>query len=127
MKYLTAQKVLIIHALLIDEIGGSHGVRDIGLLQAAVHKPQTTFDGKELYTNIFQKAAVFLEALVNYHAFIDGNKRTALTATARFLYENKYELTASNIEVESTVLRVTTKEIDIKKLETWLKKNCRKI
>ena len=127
MKYLTAKEVLIVHALLIDEIGGSHGIRDLGLLQAAVHKPQAMFAGKELYKNIFQKSAVLLEALVSYHVFIDGNKRTALTATARFLHENKYELTASNKEVAFVVLEVATKEINIKKLEIWIKKNCRKI
>ena len=127
MRYLSAEEILVLHAFVVDETGGSHGVRDIGLLQSIAHKPQSQFGGKELYRGVFKKAAVFLEAVVNYHVFVDGNKRTALITATRFLYLNGYELIATNIAVEKTILSVSTKKIDIEQLENWLKDNTKKL
>jgi len=126
MQYLTAQELLILHARVVDEAGGSHGVRDVGLLQAIILKPQAQFGGADLYPNVFRKAAVLLEAIANYHVFIDGNKRTALIASARFLYLNGYELKATNKAVEKAVLAVATKEMNTRGLESWLKKHSAK-
>ena len=100
MIYLTAEQVLFIHARLIAETGGLHGVLDLGLLQSAVSRPQATFDGEELYSGLFSKAAALLESLVGNHAFVDGNKRTAITSVGLFLVVNGFRLTASNQELE---------------------------
>jgi death on curing protein len=127
MKYLSSKEILILHARIIDATGGSHGVRDIGLLESITHKPQARFGGKDLYKNVFTKGAILLEAIVNYHVFIDGNKRTALVATARFLFINGYDLAASNIEAEVVVLKVATKKMDTPNLENWLRQNTQKI
>ena len=121
MRYLTAQEILILHALVVDTTSGSHGVRDIALLASIAHKPSATFGGNDLYPDIFHKAAVLLEAICNYHVFIDGNKRTSFIAAARFLSLNGYEIVASNEDVETTVLAVATKRIDIEALAKWLK------
>ena len=118
---------MVLHALVIDEIGGSHGVRDPHLLESIVRKPQSRFGGKELYRGVFKKAAVLLEATASYHVFVDGNKRTAFTATARFLYVNGYELAVGKRDAEKTVLATVTKAVDIESLERWLKKNSRRI
>ncbi len=126
MRYLSAQDILVLHALVIDETGGSHGVRDIELLQSIAHKPRTNFGGKELYPGVFMKAAVLLEAIANYHIFVDGNKRTAFVATARFLAVNGYEIIATNKDTEKTVLGVAEKSLNVNKLSRWLKKNSRK-
>lgn len=115
------------HALVIDDTGGAHGVRDLSLLQSIAYKPQSRFGGKELYKGPFEKAAVLLEAVANYHVFIDGNKRTALVAAARFLSINGYEFTASNKAAEKTILAVATKEISMGKLQVWLQKNAKKL
>lgn len=123
MKYLSSKEVLIIHALIIDETGGSHGIRDVELLKSIVHKPKTMFGGRELYKDIFSKAAVLLEALANYHVFIDGNKRTALAATSRFLFLNGYELAASNRDAETLMIKVATKEKGVENIKNWLRKN----
>ena len=85
---LSAQQVLFIHARLIEATGGEHGVLDLGLLQAAVARPQATFDGADLYASLFQKAAALMESLAQNHPFVDGNKRTAITAAALFLLQN---------------------------------------
>ena len=123
MRYLTAEEILILHARVIDKTGGSHGVRDTNLLASIAHKPSAKFGGKDLYPDIFLKAAVLLEALVNYHVFVDGNKRTGLICAGRFLAINGHELAATNHEAEKIVLSVAKKEIDLDALVRWLKIN----
>lgn len=121
MHYLTPEQVLFIHARLIEETGGEHGVRDLGLLQSAVARPQAVFGGKELYPDIHHKAAALLESLVNNHPFIDGNKRTGITAAAIFLRINHYSLAASNQEVESFVLSVASGGQSFDSILEWLR------
>jgi len=127
MRYLTAEEMLVLHALVIDGYGGSHGVRDVALLESIVHKPRAAFGGKDLYPTFCGKAAAFCEAIVNFHVFVDGNKRTALIATARFLVMNGYELTATNKEAEFIILNVATKETDVESLALWIKKHSKRI
>lgn len=127
MRHLSAEEILVLHAFIVDETGGLHGIRDIPLLQSIAHKPQSRFGGRELYRGIFVKVAILLEALANYHVFIDGNKRTSFTVAARFLFLNGYEIGATNTDVETTVLAVATKQMSVEKLTVWLKKNSTKI
>ncbi len=126
MKYLTSQDILIIHAHIIDETGGAHGVRDTHLLMSLAERPKSTFDGKELIQGVFLKTASYFEALAWYHVFIDGNKRTALVASARFLFINGFEFTATNHEAEDFVLQVVVEKLDLKKIAAWFKKHTKK-
>ena len=121
IRYLTSEQVLFIHARLLAETGGEHGIRDLGLLQSAVARPQAVFDGNELYPGIHQKAAALLESLINNHPFVDGNKRTGITAAAMFLKINNFSLTASNQEVESFVLSIASGEQTVESITEWLK------
>ncbi len=127
MQYLSAEAILVLHSEIIDATGGSHGVRDVGLLAAIVDKPKATFGGEDLYPDVFIKAAVYLESIVNYHVFIDGNKRTGITVCARFLYKNGHNLSATNKEVERFVLSVAAEKIEMPTLVAWLKKHTKKI
>src|SRR3989344_526580 len=127
MKDLTAEEILVIHSEIIDETGGMHSVRDIGLLMSIAEKPKSRFGGKELYEGVFQKAAIFLGSLVQYHVFIDGNKRTGVVSTARFLFTNKYEMIATNKELENFVMKVAVDKLDIDTISTWLKEHSTKI
>jgi death on curing protein len=68
--YLTIAEVLQIHRELIENYGGDPGIRDKGLVEAAVLRPQIGY-----YANILEEAAALMESLANNHAFIDGNKR----------------------------------------------------
>jgi len=72
---ITLEEVIAIHHLLIEEFGGEEGIRDAGLIEAAIQRPFATFDGKDLYPTPLEKAAGILESFVNNHPFIDGNKR----------------------------------------------------
>ena len=121
MRYLTPEQVLFIHARLIAETGGEHGVRDLGFLQSAVARPMSTFDGEELYQDIHKKAAALMESLINNHPFVDGNKRTGIASAAMFLRVNGYSLTVSDAEMESFVLAVASGKQSLESIVEWLK------
>ena len=127
MKYLKAEEILVIHARVIEETRGTHGVRDVGLLQSAAFRPQTAIGGKEMYKSIFEKAAALFEALARFHVFVDGNKRTAVVSSARFLAINGFELTITNIELEKFVLRAIESRLEVSEIALWLKKNSERI
>ena len=85
--FLTVAEVLAIHHLQIEEYGGAHGIRDLGLLESAVFRPQSGY-----YTDIQEEAAVLMESLANNHPFLDGNKRVAFASAHTFLLVNGYDL-----------------------------------
>ena len=125
MIYLSPEQVLFIHSRLIDTTGGSHGIRDIGLLQSAVARPRATFGGKDLYPDLFHKAAALMESLGRNHPFIDGNKRTSITAAGLFLAINGYKLGCSSMELEKFTLDVSTGRLAFERITEWFKKNSR--
>ncbi len=90
-EYLTVAEVYRMQYRLIEMFGGLHGVRDQGAMEAAVFRPQVGY-----YNSIEEEAAALMESLGNNHAFLDGNKRIAFTATDVFLRRNGYR-----IEVEA--------------------------
>ena len=121
MNYLTVEQVLFLHARLIEETGGSHGVRDVALLESAVARPRATFDEVELYPDLFCKAAALMDSLIGNHPFIDSNKRTGIAAAALFLRQNSRYLKATNPELEAFTLYVTESRPDISEIAAWLK------
>jgi len=123
MTYLTAEQVLFIHARLITETGGSHGVRDLGMLLSAIGRPQTSFDDQDLYPDLFRKAAALLDSLIRNHPFVDGNKRTGITAAALFLRFNGYELHATNSELEKLALEAARSQQNVDNIATWFQAN----
>ncbi len=127
MRYVSGKEILVLHARILDVTGGAHGVRDLHLLASLLEKPKMKFGGKVLYNGLFCKAAVYLEALATYHVFIDGNKRTAFAAVARFLFLNSYALNATNKQVERFVLGVALKKHDGEAIAKWLEKNSEQI
>jgi death-on-curing protein len=123
MIYLTPEQVLFIHSRLVTETGGSHGVRDLGLLESAVARPRATFDGKELYPDLFTKTAALMDSLINNHPFLDGNKRTGITAAGLFLLINGWKLNASPQDLEMITLRLASEGLEVTALAGWLRKN----
>ncbi len=120
MNYLTPEQVLFLHARLIEETGGSHGLRDLGRLEPAAARPQATYGGQDLYPDLFSKAAALMDSLVHNHPFVDGNKRTGITAAALFLARNDYRLTTTNPELEAFTRCVAEDRPDITKIADWL-------
>jgi len=122
MKYLTAEQVLFIHSRLIDEIGGSHGIRDTNLLLSAVERPKTGIGDRELYSDIYFKSAALMESLIKIHPFLDGNKRTAITSTAIFMQMNGLHLKTSQKDLAQFTLKMATGKVSLEDAIQWFKK-----
>lgn len=114
--YLTVAEVLAIHIDQIERYGGSDGVRDQGLLEAALYRPQTGY-----YADLIEEAAALWESLAQNRAFIDGNKRTAFAATYTFLAINGARLTADAQEIYSFIAGLyDANQFSFDKLVPWL-------
>src|SRR3989344_417679 len=116
MKYLTTEDVLLLHHLSVEKSGGSHGLRDPGLLDAAVHRPQATFAGEDLYPTIFDKAGALCHSLIKNHAFVDGNKRTSLLSAMTMLELNGYIFTCKQQELVDFGLQIDNENISVEKI-----------
>ena len=119
--YLTVVEVLAIHDDQIVRYGGAFGVRDPGLLEAALFRPQTGY-----YGDLIEEAAALWESLSQNHPFLDGNKRTAFAAIFTFLAINGIELTADCSETEAFVLGLyASGSFNFRQLSEWLRRNTR--
>ena len=117
--YLTLPEVLAIHADQIERYGGSQGVRDHGLLESALYRPQTGY-----YADLVEEAAALWESLAQNHPFIDGNKRTAFAATYTFLTINGAQLTANAEDAYAFISGLYEKgAFRFDKLVPWLRSN----
>ena len=123
MRPLSPDDLLTIHQTVIDKTGGSHGLRDPGMLAAIAAKPAASYGGEYLYPDIFSQAAAIYEAVVNYHVFVDGNKRTAIAALGLFLNQNNFDLTAANLELEEFTLKIATTHPDLADVAAWTQTN----
>jgi len=126
MKLLTIQEIVTIHDSIIQETGGSLGVREPGLLAAISEKPRASFGGKDLYPTVFDKAAAIFEAICNYHVFIDGNKRTGIASLEYVLFKNGLKLSASAKEKENFTLHTATTNPDLGEVAAWIKRHAKK-
>ena len=118
-EYLRVVDLLAIHAILIDEFGGTDGVRDLGALEAAVFRPQTGY-----YEDTVAEAAALLESLIQNHPFLDGNKRVAVAAADVQLRMNGFELAGDSMEHHRFLIGLMERgAIDWKAIDTWLREN----
>ncbi len=127
MKILTVRQVLVLHEYMVKKHGGSLGVRDMGMLESAVHRPFATFGGEDLYPDIYQKAGALIQSIVKNHPFIDGNKRAGFTSAYTFLKINGLSLTASEKEAVKCMVNVANKNLSVDEIASWLKTNCEKL
>ncbi len=122
--YPTFEQILVIHYDQIERYGGSHGLRDLNLLESAIFRPQTTFGNEELYPDIYLKAAALMHSLLLNHPFVDGNKRTAVATCLVFLKINRKSLKVSQKALVAMTINVESKKWDMEQLASWLKSNC---
>jgi death-on-curing protein len=118
--YLSLEDVLEIHRQVIAESGGSAGIRDVNLLDSAIHRPQASFTGFDLYPSLAEKAAALLHSLVMNHPFVDGNKRAAFTAADVFLRLNGWKFTASEDELFDFVMAVADSQLSFEQITPWV-------
>jgi death on curing protein len=108
-RYLTVEQALRIARA---AVGGPVQVRDIGLLEAAVHRPRTSVLGQDAYPDVYTKAAALLHSLARNHALVDGNKRLAWLATYVFCAKNRVELDADDDRAYDLVIAVASGALD---------------
>lgn len=106
--FLSLDQVLVIHRRMVREFGGDPGIRDRGLLESAVHLPASRFGGQYLHEGIAAMAAAYLFHICRNHAFVDGNKRTALATAEMFLLLNDLHLVATDEELETLTMGVAS-------------------
>jgi death on curing protein len=93
-------------------VGGPVAVRDIGLLEAAVHRPRASVLGQDAYPDLLTKAAALLHSLARNHPLVDGNKRLAWLAAYVFLAKNGSELDAGDDAAYALVVGVADGSVD---------------
>ena len=115
--YLTIAEVLAIHEQQIEQYGGISGIRDGGVLESAVFRPQTGY-----YNSVAEEAAALMESLANNHPFLDGNKRAAFAAAHTFLLVNGFDLAVDSISAFEFVMRlISSGEFRFAQILKWIK------
>lgn len=104
--FLTLDEVLVAHEEQLRLFGGAPGIRDVSLLLSAMGNVEATFGGVFLHETIFEMAAAYLHGICRNHPFVDGNKRTALSAALTFLDANQIEVHAGENELIDLVMSV---------------------
>jgi len=115
VKYLSIEEILILHEYQINTYGGKAGIQDLRMLESAVFRPQTTFDGKDLYETVFEKAVALLFSIIKNHPFVDGSKRTGLHAAITFLELNGHDIAATDSKLVKLGLDITSNLFDEKR------------
>ena len=117
--YIRVEDILAFHADQIERYGGGEGIRDPGLLEVALFRPQTGY-----YPTLIDEAAALWESLSQNHPFVDGNKRTAFAATYVFLAINGLEITATDDQAQDFVLGLySASRVTFENLRAWLSEN----
>ena len=127
MRYLTLDEVLELYRRVIEQSGGSRGIRDVGALESAIAQPRMTFGGDDLYPTLIEKACALGFSLIKNHPFVDGNKRLGHAAMETFLVLNGLEIMATIDEQERTVLEVAAGQMKREDFTEWLLSHVREV
>jgi len=117
--FLSRDEVLEIHRALLERFGGPAGVRDLGLLESALYRPQTGY-----YNDLGEMAAALFESLIMNHPFVDGNKRVAFFATDIFLRLNGYRLKVEAKKAHRFLIRLLENDCcSFDRLLPWIREH----
>ncbi|MGH8241958.1 MAG: type II toxin-antitoxin system death-on-curing family toxin [Steroidobacteraceae bacterium] len=115
-EYVSTADALFFHIQLIERYGGAPGIRDVGALESALHRPQTGY-----YDTVIHEAAALLESLVQNHPFIDANKRTAFAVVDVFLRINGHAITAQSEAIFDKFIELLDQgTFDMEHIVPWL-------
>ena len=112
---------LFYHAELVNKFGGSHGVRDEGILDASLNRPFATFGGIDLFPEPVDKAAAIMHGIITGHPFIDGNKRTGYVLGRLILQEQGFDIRATEDDKYAMVIQVATGQLSVEGIVVWMK------
>lgn len=117
---LSLRWLMTAHVRLIRDFGGGIGVRDVGLLESALNRPLTSFEDQPLYRTPFQRAGILWIGLIRNHGFVDGNKRTATAAMARWLLAEGYRLKSGQNELVDMAVAIANRDHELDDVSRWL-------
>ena len=120
MKLLSKRQVLLLHSALIEEFGGTDGVREEGLLESALASPFQTFGGEAVYVSLQANASQLGCSLVCNHPFLDGNKRIGVHIMLVFLAVNGIHLHYEQSELIELILSIASGTTDRQELLQWI-------
>ena len=120
-KAILLERVLKFHERVLEVSGGASGVRDNGVLDAAISRPFATFGGEDLYPDIYAKAAALIESLVMNHPFVDGNKRTGFFSGISLLINNGVRLEFTEDEGYDFAVAIASGQLEFDAIDTWLR------
>ena len=120
MIILSKEQIILLHHQLLEETGGGHGLKDEGLLESALAAPFQSFDGKDLFPSVYQKAARLGFGLASNHAFVDENKRIGAHAMLVFLIINSIHLEYIQEELSDLFLGVADNTKDYHDVLGWI-------
>ena len=123
MKKLTKEQILLLQQDLIEQTGGTAGLRDEGLLESALFTPFQSFDGNDMFPSLQQKAARLGFGLVQNHPFVDGNKRIGAHAMLVFLSLNGVELAYTQQELSGMILDVAAGKQSFEDMVIWIQQH----
>jgi death-on-curing protein len=123
VQYLDTKDLLLLHHLTIEHAGGTHGLREMALLEAAVARPQASFDGQQLYPNFFSQVGALVQSLFMNHPFVDGNKRTAMLAGMTMVELHGFTFEATQEEIVSFALEIADQRLSVEKIGQWFREH----
>jgi len=121
IRYLTLRELIELYYLVIEQSGGTAGIRDSNAIESSLAQPQMTFGEEELYPDLVSKASALGYGLIMNHPFIDGNKRIGHAAMETFLVLNDHEIQASADDQEAVILSVAAGEMRREAFTEWLR------
>lgn len=119
----TVEEICGAHDAVIEESGGLDGIRDLGSIASAVGRMSAGAGETEVFPSLHEKVAALLQALVQNHGFIDGNKRTALASAAAMLALNGWRLDYEDDDAVAFTIGVALHEIDFAGIVEWLEEH----
>ena len=125
MKYLYPKQVIYLYERIIQDSGGAVGLRDRGLLESAVYRPQASFGGQDLYPDLFSKTAALGHSIIHNHPFVDGNKRIGFEAMRVMLRLNGHDVRTSIDTKFNVVMQIAKGALTEQQIADWLKKHSR--
>lgn len=123
MRCLSVSDIIVLHQKVIDKTGGSHGIRDIGLIESAVSRAFATFGGSDLYETVEAKIAATTYGLVSNHGFVDGNKRIGIAAMLLLLRLNGFTLRYRQQELIDLALGLAAGNLNENDIKQWIKEH----
>ena len=123
VEFLSVDEVLEIHERLIEKFGGTHGLRDMGLLDSAIFRPRSGY-----YNDLVTMAAALFESLLINHPFVDGNKRVAFFACDVFLRLNGWKIEVNADQASKFIeTLLESGSFDLSRLVAWIEEHLKEI